>query len=71
MTGTALSPGRWLLLALITVATYPLGLALGGKLLLPLLNAAPAYIVMTFLLVNGRRREAVVAMLAWAALLDR
>lgn len=69
MTGAALSPGRWLLLAAITTATYPLGLLLGGSFILPLLNAAPAYLVMVYLLARGRRREAVVAMLAWAALL--
>jgi hypothetical protein len=56
-------------LLLATVLSYPLGLALGQAWLLPLLNAAPAYVVMAALLVRGDRRGAVRAMLAWAAVL--
>ena len=56
-------------LLLATVLSYPLGLALGQVWLLPLLNAAPAYVAMAALLLRGERRGAVVAMLAWAAAL--
>ena len=56
-------------LLLATVLSYPLGLALGQAWLLPLLNAAPAYVAMAALLLRGERRGAVVAMLAWAAAL--
>jgi hypothetical protein len=56
-------------LLLATVLSYPVGLALGQAWLLPVLNAAPAYVVMAALLVRGDRRGAVVAMLAWAAAL--
>lgn len=54
-------------LLLATLASYPLGLAMGQPWLLPLLNAAPAYVTMAALLLRGDRRGAVVAMLAWAA----
>lgn len=57
------------ILVLATLASYPLGLAIGGRWLLPLLNAAPAYVVMAVLLRRGERRAAVVAMLVWAAAL--
>jgi hypothetical protein len=53
-------------LVLVTVASYPLGLALGQPWLLPLLNAAPAYAVMASRLPRGDRRGAAVAMLVWA-----
>ena len=54
---------------LATVLSYPLGLAVGSPWALPLLNALPAYAVMAWLLVRGRRREAVGIMLVWAAVL--
>jgi len=56
-------------LVLLTAASYPLGLALGQRLLLPLLNTAPAYAALVLLVRRGRRGEAVVAMLLWAAVL--
>ena len=58
-----------LVVALAAAASYPAGLLLGSRWLLPILNAAPAYIAMVWLLVRGRRRDAVVVMLAWAATL--
>jgi hypothetical protein len=57
------------ILLLATLASYPVGLALGQPWLLPLLNAAPAYVTMAALLLRGERRSAVLAMLAWAATL--
>jgi hypothetical protein len=57
------------LLVLGTVATYPLGLAIGAPWLLPVLNTAPAYAAMLLLLRRGRRDHAVAAMLLWAATL--
>lgn len=56
-------------LVLLTAASYPLGLALGHRLLLPLLNTAPAYAILALLVRRGRRGEAVAAMLLWAATL--
>ena len=56
----------WALL-LATLASYPIGLAIGWAWLLPLLNAAPAYLVMAALLLRGDRRGAVAAVLIWAA----
>ena len=56
-------------LVLLTAASYPLGLALGRRLLLPVLNTAPAYAILVLLVRSGRRREAVQAMLLWAAVL--
>jgi hypothetical protein len=53
-------------LVLATVATYPLGLALGQRWLLPVLNTLPAYLVMVHLLRRGERTAAVRAMLVWA-----
>jgi len=58
---------RVLALILATFLSYPIGLAVGQPWLLPLLNAAPAWALMTALLLQGRRRAAVLAMLAWAA----
>lgn len=55
------------LLVLATALSYPLGMALGSAWLLPLLNAAPAYLVMVRRLRRGDRRGAVIAMLLWAA----
>ncbi len=54
---------------LATVLSYPLGLLLGGGVLLPVLNTAAAYAAMVFLLRRGERRKAVGLMLAWAATL--
>jgi hypothetical protein len=54
-------------LLLATLASYPVGLALGRPWLLPVLNAAPAWALMAALLLRGDRRGAVAAMLAWAA----
>lgn len=54
---------------LATLVSYPLGLVLGGGVLLPVLNTAAAYAAMVVLLRRGRRREAIVLMLAWAATL--
>ena len=54
---------------LATVLSYPLGLLLGGGLLLPVLNTAAAYAAMVVLLRRGQRRAAAGLMLAWAATL--
>jgi hypothetical protein len=56
-------------LVLATLLSYPVGLALGQAWLLPVLNTAPAYALMVARLRAGRRREAVRAMLVWAAAL--
>ncbi len=63
--------GRREVAALVVAAllSYPLGLALGSPWLLPLLNTAPAYVVLTRRLGRGDRAGAVVAMLLWAAVL--
>jgi hypothetical protein len=60
---------RLVTLVLTTLASYPLGLALGLPWLLPVLNAAPAYVAMVLHLRRGERRRAVVAVLVWAAAL--
>lgn len=60
---------RLLLLVLATLASYPLGLALGQAWLLPILNTLPAYALMVVLLRRGDRAGAVSAMLLWAAAL--
>jgi hypothetical protein len=52
-----------------TALSYPLGLALGSRWLLPLLNTLPAYTVMVLLLRRGQRDRAATAMLVWAATL--
>lgn len=52
-----------------TVLSYPVGLLLGGGLLLPVLNTIPAYAAMVVLLRRGQRGLAVALMLAWAATL--
>lgn len=62
-------PRMLALLVAATFVSYPLGLALGRPWLLPLLNTAPAYVVMLRLLRAGDRRGAVVCMLVWAAAL--
>jgi hypothetical protein len=63
----------WRLIALAVVAatvlSYPLGLILGGGLLLPVLNTAAAYAAMLHLLRRGARTQAVALMLVWAATL--
>lgn len=60
---------RYLILLACTLVSYPLGLALGQAWLLPLLNAAPAYVLMVRALRAGRRGQAVGLMLTWAVLL--
>ncbi len=55
--------------AALTLASYPLGLALGVPALLPVLNTAPAYVALVRLLARGRLQHAVVLMLSWAAAL--
>lgn len=52
-----------------TLLSYPLGLLVGLPWLLPLLNTVPAYVLMLARLRAGRRSDAVVAMLVWAAAL--
>ena len=54
------------LLVLATLASYPVGLAIGHPWLLPALNTVPAYLTMVALLRRGERRHAVTAMLVWA-----
>ena len=56
-------------LILATVVSYPLGLWLGNRWLLPVLNALPAYGVLVNRLRRGERGGAVRAMLWWAAAL--
>jgi hypothetical protein len=67
----ALDRERRALLTLVaaTIVSYPLGLVLGVRWLLPALNTLPAYAAMVVLLRQGRRDQAVVAMLVWAATL--
>jgi hypothetical protein len=60
---------EWALLVVGTLASYPLGLVLGSRWLLPLLNTAPAWWVMVRRLRRGDRGGAVRAVLVWAALL--
>jgi hypothetical protein len=55
-----------LVLVLLTLVSYPIGLALGQPWLLPLLNTAPAYVAMAQRLRKGDRQGAAVAMLVWA-----
>jgi hypothetical protein len=52
-----------------TLLLCPAGVALGVPWLVPLLNAAPAYVVMAMRLRSGDRPGAVVAMLYWAGAL--
>src|SRR5687768_10130921 len=52
-----------------TIVSYPLGLWLGNRWLLPVLNTLPAYVTMLVLLRRGRRGRAVAATLLWAATL--
>jgi hypothetical protein len=60
---------EWALLVLGTLVSYPLGLVLGSRWLLPVLNTAPAWWVMARRLRRGERGGAVRAVLAWAAIL--
>jgi hypothetical protein len=60
---------EWALLVVATLVSSPLGLALGSRFLLPLLNTAPAWWVMVRRLRRGARRSAVAAVLVWAAVL--
>ena len=57
----------FLIVVLATLVSYPVGLAIGHPLLLPLLNTAPAYVVMALRLRRGDRQGAAVLMLVWAA----
>ncbi len=56
-------------LVVASTLSYPLGLLLGSPWLLPLLNTAPAYVVMVRRLRRGQRGRAVAAVLAWAGVL--
>lgn len=58
-----------IVLILVTALSFPLGLALDQPWLLPVLNAAPAYVVLVHRLRKGERGGAVRAMLWWAAAL--
>jgi hypothetical protein len=58
-----------LVVLLATALSYPLGLLLGGGILLPVLNTAAAYAAMVVLLRRGDRQAAVTLMLLWAATL--
>ena len=57
----------WVLVALSPLAAV-IGFAVGSRLLLPILCAAPAYAAMLVLLFTRTRSEAIAAMLLWAAL---
>jgi hypothetical protein len=57
------------LLLAASMLSYPLGLVLGSPWLLPVLNTAPAYVVMVRRLRRGERGGAVRAVLLWAAAL--
>ena len=56
-----------IVLILATVASYPIGLAIGHPWVLPILNALPAYVVLVHRLRKGERGGTVRAMLWWAA----
>jgi len=58
-----------IVLLLATVVSYPTGLAVGSRWLLPVLNALPAYVVLVHRLRKGERGGAVRAMLWWAVAL--
>jgi hypothetical protein len=66
---SARSPLLLVAVVVATAASYPVGLVLGGGVLLPVLNTAAAYAAMAVLLRQGARREAVALMLAWAVTL--
>jgi hypothetical protein len=63
------APAGSIPLLLVTLLSYPAGLLIGVPWLLPILNTAYAYGLMVRLLRQGRRGEAVQAMLVWAAAL--
>lgn len=52
---------------LVTALTYVVGLLIGSRWLLPILNAAPAYANLVRHLRAGERRAALESMLVWAA----
>jgi len=56
-----------IVLILATIASYPIGLAIGHPWVLPILNALPAYVVLVHRLRKGERGGTVRAMLWWAA----
>ena len=58
-----------IVLILATVASFPLGLALGQAWLLPVLNALPVYIVVVHRLRRGERGGAVRTAIWWAGAL--
>jgi hypothetical protein len=60
---------EWAVLVLATLISYPLGLLVGSRFLLPVLNTAPAWWVMVRRLRRGERSGAVRAVLVWAAVL--
>jgi hypothetical protein len=53
-------------LVALTALSYPLGLAIGSRFVLPLLNTAPAYALMAACLRAGDRRGALRVTLVWA-----
>ena len=55
-----------IVLILATIASYPIGLAIGHPWVLPILNALPAYVVLVHRLRKGERGGTVRAMLWWA-----
>jgi hypothetical protein len=57
------------ILILSTAISFPLGLLIGNRWVLPVLNAIPAYIVLVHRLRKGERGGAVRAMLWWATTL--
>jgi hypothetical protein len=57
------------ILVLLTAVSYPVGLAIGSRWLLPLLNTAPAYVLMARRLHAGDRAGALRATLLWAVAL--
>jgi hypothetical protein len=56
-------------LVLLTAVSYPLGLLTGSRWILPVLNTAPAYVLMVRRLRAGDRGGALRATLLWAAAL--
>jgi hypothetical protein len=69
LSAAGVRPRDLALLAAATVASYIVGLLVGGRWLLPVLNAAPAYALMARDLHAGARRAALQTMLVWALLL--
>ena len=56
-----------LVVVVAALVSYPIGLLIRQPLVLPVLNTAPAFVVMALHLRRGERRSAVIAMLVWAA----